>query len=610
MGAMSTRLLRPAAVWPLLGLLCAVPAGADVDILTTASCGDVVTNSVTNRIYAKCGFDLVEIDGATHAQRSLPVEGRVVGVDPIQNRVVAWTPISVTIVDVPSWSATVVPLVDSFATSSFSPVALDPVSDSIWVIEAPASRATRIDGATGATTHVALGMTGTRGAIAIDPVGRFAYATIAGPRIVEIDLASLATRDIVLAPPVTSVQIAGIDPVRGKLYAVAGRSDFPPPPPFLGAILRIDRVTGAVDDSDTVLAERTVSIATDPGNDRVWRFLGWFSSVREGTLELFTSDGALLGSSDPCCFFGTLFTASPATGRAYVAYGWKGDGNAGLAGFDAIPLGAPYDIPFPSVFPNLYVAQSPAVMFSTSKVYAAYQDTVGLGFSAIREVDEAESAPIPLPVAITADPAGPDGTLVVHFEASSGFPTPLPIEQIYYQVDSVDDVWTAASAPGASSSATLALPPGPHTIHAFAVDGQESSMSMLHSRNPVTGPVASLDVVQPALACDVEMSQPTYGNGEDVVITSLRFVNHTAAPVEARLRLQLTLPFGITANALDLGAGGGFFVPASFDRELGPVTMFTLQPSQPRGPFQWRCALEDPDTGAVIAEDLAPFTFE
>jgi hypothetical protein len=38
--------------------------------------------------------------------------------------------------------------------------------------------------------------------------------------------------------------------------------------------------------------------------------------------------------------------------------------------------------------------------------------------------------------------------------------------------------------------------------------------------------------------------------------------------------------------------------------------MFTLQPGQPRGNFQWRCALEDPHTGAVLAEDFAPFVFE
>jgi hypothetical protein len=110
--------------------------------------------------------------------------------------------------------------------------------------------------------------------------------------------------------------------------------------------------------------------------------------------------------------------------------------------------------------------------------------------------------------------------------------------------------------------------------------------------------------------CEVTMSQAVYTDGQDVVITSLRFTNALTSALPTRLRLQITLPFGITVNAIDLGAGGGFAIPASFDKQLGPVTMFTLQPGQPRGPFSWRCALEDPINGAVQAEDVAPFEFQ
>ena len=120
--------------------------------------------------------------------------------------------------------------------------------------------------------------------------------------------------------------------------------------------------------------------------------------------------------------------------------------------------------------------------------------------------------------------------------------------------------------------------------------------------------VAEID--EPGLACDVEMSQSAYVDGESVEITSLRFTNNNQGVTGARLRLQLTLPFGITADVLDLGAGGGFYIPGSFDRQLAPVTMFTLQPGQPRGGFAWRCALEDPVSGAILAEDTAPFAFE
>ncbi len=142
--------------------------------------------------------------------------------------------------------------------------------------------------------------------------------------------------------------------------------------------------------------------------------------------------------------------------------------------------------------------------------------------------------------------------------------------------------------------------------------GQLNAVGVITSAFNIFTPFGDLKIseVPPPLACEVAMSQPSYVDGQDVVITSLRFQNTTASPVPARLRLQIGLPFGIVVDAIDLGAGGGFSVPALFDTQLGPVTMFTLQPGQPRGNFFWRCALEDPISGAVIAEDVANFVFE
>jgi hypothetical protein len=115
----------------------------------------------------------------------------------------------------------------------------------------------------------------------------------------------------------------------------------------------------------------------------------------------------------------------------------------------------------------------------------------------------------------------------------------------------------------------------------------------------------------PDLLCEVEMSQSSYANGDAVVISSLRFANLQATPVATRLRLQLKLPPNIVylVNAIDVGADGSFSIPGNFDNQLGPVTMFTVTPTNPpfRGPFEWRCAFEDPATGQVIVEDRAPF---
>jgi hypothetical protein len=117
----------------------------------------------------------------------------------------------------------------------------------------------------------------------------------------------------------------------------------------------------------------------------------------------------------------------------------------------------------------------------------------------------------------------------------------------------------------------------------------------------------------PDLACDVAMSQGTYAVGSPIVLTSLRFTNLDDAPVTTRLRLQLRLPppFSFVVEAVDLGADGSFALAGSFDKQLGPVTMFTLNESTPiRGLFEWRCAFEDPNTGEVIVEDRATFVLQ
>lgn len=160
--------------------------------------------------------------------------------------------------------------------------------------------------------------------------------------------------------------------------------------------------------------------------------------------------------------------------------------------------------------------------------------------------------------------------------------------------------------------ARLGRPPEPqdppfHTTF-VDLDGQQRALFQPTYADGSRGVV--LADLRPA-RCDVEMSQASYANGDDVVIASLRFENLESASLPARLRLQLTLPIGITVDALDLGAGGGFALPPSFDRQLGPVTMFPLGPEIPlRGAFEWRCALEDPVTGGVIADDRAAFDLE
>jgi hypothetical protein len=125
---------------------------------------------------------------------------------------------------------------------------------------------------------------------------------------------------------------------------------------------------------------------------------------------------------------------------------------------------------------------------ATNEIYA----TSG---SSLLEFDEPVAVPVPITTEIEIESQSGVGA-ELSFEATTGFaPFALPIRQIYYQVDGTDGEWTPADAPGASAGADLVLGMGPHTVYAFATDGQEATLSAAHGRTPVVGQIASIEVV-------------------------------------------------------------------------------------------------------------------
>ncbi len=475
-----------------VSLLCASLARADADIPTPDGCNALTSNSVTNRIYGICGSALVEIDGATHTLRTLPATGALVGVDPIRNRVILVSGSATTIVHADTWTTTVYPIGASGA-------ALDPVADRIWLVNGTASTATRLDASTGASVSVSLGVPTSvwGGTVAVDPINDRVYVAVSiAKRIVEIDANSLATRSVTLTAATGALGDLAIDPLRRLLFASGSVSDgFEAVP----SLLVVDAVPLTYAGHVFVGAEGTGSPGVEPGSDRVWATAlnltstGFLSARR-------ASDLVYLGGSagDPSAS-GVGWTVNPATARSYLPVSVPGapptvNFGAEITTWDADPPTAIPDLPLPGAN-----AGSAAVVFSTNRVYVSHfwYDFTSTHAS-VREHDEGEVAAIPLTTAVTADPVAPDGTVVVHFAATSGFATPLPIEQIYYQVDATDGAWTPASSAGPSASAVLQLAPGEHLVHAFAVDGQEATLGHINRRNPVTGPVASLSILVPA----------------------------------------------------------------------------------------------------------------
>lgn len=133
---------------------------------------------------------------------------------------------------------------------------------------------------------------------------------------------------------------------------------------------------------------------------------------------------------------------------------------------------------------------------ATNRVYwvgnLSYPDPIG-----IVEIDEPVAAAVPMTTAITPGTPTPNGSVTVALAATSAWtPFDHPVLRIFYQVDSIDGRWQRATPDGALAQVTITgLSPGPHTIHAFATDGQESLQPTM-----VVGPIASAVVVVPTQA--------------------------------------------------------------------------------------------------------------
>ncbi len=104
--------------------------------------------------------------------------------------------------------------------------------------------------------------------------------------------------------------------------------------------------------------------------------------------------------------------------------------------------------------------------------------------------------PVPVsPLITTITPLTGNATLILTptFAMSATSTTGSPVRNVYYQVDSIQGVWQAATSSGGSYSATTAtLPLGTHTMYAYATDGCDStSINTGSQSSPLIGAIVS-----------------------------------------------------------------------------------------------------------------------
>ena len=112
----------------------------------------------------------------------------------------------------------------------------------------------------------------------------------------------------------------------------------------------------------------------------------------------------------------------------------------------------------------------------------------------------------------------------------------------------------------------------------------------------------------PAFAvCDIEMSQAAYIDGETITAQQFRVANPGSSDIAVELKAWFETPTGAVIRTLNVPS---INLSAGFDIDLGPITFFTVQPTTPRGTWEYSCRLLDPVTGRQRSFDRTTFELQ
>jgi hypothetical protein len=120
-------------------------------------------------------------------------------------------------------------------------------------------------------------------------------------------------------------------------------------------------------------------------------------------------------------------------------------------------------------------------------------------------------------------------------------------------------------------------------------------------------PIVIGDVLIGAPRCDIQLTSTTYTGGDTVQATVFRLANQQAVSIPTEMKLWLGAPNATTTPVLNIGGDGSVTLPPGFDVNLGPISLFTVDDSFPKGSYEFSCRMIDPTSGRSLASSLNPF---
>jgi hypothetical protein len=193
--------------------------------------------------------------------------------------------------------------------------------------------------------------------------------------------------------------------------------------------------------------------------------------------------------------------------------------------------------------------------------------------------------------------------------------------------------WIGPQVVAVSGGLSAGVGPGPH-VQMYAPNPAEPGSSVSHFTNIITpdqlmepalppgvaihsvglaGPLLAdlgwkINLQGVSLLCDIQLSQPVYDNGNVVTASTLRLANVGTATALVEIKMWFEAPGSPPIPFVNLGADGSVQLPPGFDQNFGPLQLFAVTPSLPRGAYALNCRLLDPVTGASSFLDENSFT--
>jgi YVTN family beta-propeller protein len=306
-----------------------------------------------------------------------------------------------------------------------SGVAVDPARNKIYVANSSTNDVTVIDGVTNGITPVDIGAPSS--AIAVDPIANNIYVANAGGSTVSvINGANLIATPISVVVSASPVAIA-VNPVTEMIYVVCSS----------GSVFVINGANPAATPATVGVGTSPTAISVNAATNKIYVVnSGGTITIIDGTTNNTRTVSGVNGNTG-------LYSVSvnPTTNRAYVTSG-TGAASAVAVISEADLEDALLDTTIEATTPDSQIISTEPALVTTNRLP---------GFT---------------------------------FTADSRFPSPPPITNLYYQIDSRQGTWTAASGPtGNGSPATFtttigsALAPGEHILYAFAQDDTPETTS-------------------------------------------------------------------------------------------------------------------------------------